>query len=177
MRNHDLPIGDESPEIVNAVIEIPQGSANGYVYNAALDSIVLDRVPVSPFDYPADYGRIPGTLPKDGDPLDVLVFVSHPTFPGCVISARSIGALHLRDDGGDDTMFVAAAHADPHYNQVARLEDLPEHALRDIHQFLTVVRQLECDDTEIIGWLGIESAHGIIREAVELRRLSVSYQH
>lgn len=159
------------------VIEIPQGSANRYVYNAALDSFVLDRVFASPLCYPTDYGWIPVTLSKDGDPLDILVFVSHPTFSGCVISARPVGALHLRDETGEDRKIIAVAGADPRYCQVARLEDLPEHALRDIHQFLTDVRQSECDSTEIIGRLGIESAHQIIREAVELGRLSASYQH
>ena len=177
MRLNDLPIGEEAPEIVNAVIEIPQGSTNKYEYNAALDSFVLDPVLFSPLYYPADYGWVPGTLSEDGDPLDILVFVSHPTFPGCVIPARPIGVLHMRDENGEDFKIIAAAGTDPHYNQVARLEDLPEHVLREIHHFFAIYKQLEYKETEILGWLGVESAHRIIREAIVLSRSSESYQH
>lgn len=177
MRFHDLPIGEEAPEIVNAVIEIPQGSTNKYEYNAALDSFVLDRVLFSPLYYPTDYGWIPGTLSEDGDPLDILVFVSHPTFPGCVIPARPIGVLHMHDEKGEDFKIIAVARTDPRYNQVARLEDLPEHVLREIHHFFAIYKQLEFKETEILGWLDVESARRIIREAIALDRSSTSYQH
>jgi len=177
VRYHDLPTGEESPEIVNAVIEIPQGSTNKYEYNAALDSFVLDRVLFSPLYYPTDYGWIPGTLSEDGDPLDILVFVSHPTFPGCVIPARPIGVLHMHDEEGEDYKIIAVARTDPRYDQVARLEDLPEHVLREIHHFFAIYKQLEYKETEILGWLGLDSAHRIIRQAVELSRSSASYQH
>ena len=177
MRYHDLPIGEDALEIVNAVIEMPQGSGNGYEYNAVIDSIVLDRVFASPLCYPTDYGWIPGTLSKDGDPMDILVFVSYPTFPGCVIRARSIGAVHTHDRRGEDYTIDSAARPDPRYDQVASLDDLPKNALREIDSFFTVCRQLDCEDTEIIAWLGSEPAHEIIREAAKLHRSSASSQH
>lgn len=177
MRYQDLPVGGEAPGIVNAVIEIPQGSTNKYEYDAALGSFVLDRVLFSPLYCPTDYGWIPGTLSEDGDPLDILVFVSHPTFPGCVIRARTIGVLHMCDDKGEDFKIIAAARTDPRYDEVASLEDLPEHVLREIHHFFEIYKHLEFKETEILGWLGMESAHRIIREAVDLQESSAAYQH
>lgn len=177
MRYQDLPVGEEAPAIVNAVIDIPQGSTNKYEYSPALESFVLDRVLFSPLYYPADYGWIPGTLSEDGDPLDILVFVSHPTFPGCVIRARTIGVLHMHDEKGEDYKIIATARTDPRYDEVASLDDLPEHVLREIHHFFEIYKQLEFKETEILGWLGIETAHRIILEAVELQASSATYEH
>lgn len=108
MRMVDIPVGEESPGIVNAIIEIPPGSSNKYEYNAALDSFVLDRVLYSPLYYPTEYSWIAGTLSEDGDPLDVLVFTSHPTFSGCVIRVRPIGVLHMHDEEGEDRIIGEA---------------------------------------------------------------------
>ncbi len=167
MRLADLPVGEESPEIVNAVIEIPKGSSNKYQYDSDLDAFLLDRVLYSPLYYPTDYGWIAGTVSEDGDPLDVLVFTSHPTFPGCVVRGRAVGVLHMHDEKGEDYKIIAAASADPRFDEVRCLEDLPEHVLRETVHFFTVYKQLEYKETEILGWLGVESAHRIIAAAVE----------
>src|ERR1700681_4003500 len=98
----DVLIGSQAPEIVNAVIEIPQGSTNKYEVDAKTGVIRLDRVLYSPLFYPFDYGYIPGTHYLDGDPLDVLVLISHPTFPGCVVEASAIGVLKMSDEKGPD---------------------------------------------------------------------------
>ena len=138
---------------------------------------MLDRVFASPLGRSTDYGWIPGTLSKAGDPLDILVFVSYPTFPGCVVRARTIGAVHTRDRRGEGYTIVSVACSDPRYDQVTSLDGLPKDALREIDTFLTVYRQLDCEDTEIIDRFGCEPAQKIIREAVELHRSSASYQH
>lgn len=151
MRYHDLSMGEDALRIVNTVIEMPQGSGDTYEYDAAPDSFVLDRVFASPLCYP--------------------------TFPGCVVRARSIGAVHTHDRRGEDYAIVSTARPDPRCDQVASLEDLPKNALREIDGFFIVCRHIECEDTEIVGWLGSESAHEIIREAAELHRSSASYQH
>lgn len=177
MRLADVPVGEDSPGIVNAVIEIPKGSSNKYEYNPALDAFVLDRALYSPLYYPTDYGWIAGTVSEDGDPLDILVFTSHPTFPGCVVRARAIGVLHMHDEEGEDYKIMAAASTDPRFNEVAGLEDLPEHVLRETVHFFTVYKQLEYKETEILGWLGIESAHRVITAAVERHKAGTSYQH
>lgn len=172
MRWTDVPAGEQAPEAVNAVIEIPQGSSNKYEYSAALDAFVLDRVLYSPLYYPAEYGWIAGTLSEAGDPLDILVFTSHPTFPGCVIPARPLGALHMHDEEGEDFKIVAVAGTDPRYDEVNSLEALPKHIRREIVHFFSVYKQLEFKETEIFGWLGIEEARRIISEAIEREKAS-----
>src|SRR6266851_3548977 len=92
-----LPIGAQSPVCVNAVVEIPQGSVHKYEYDKQLHVFRLDRTLHSPVHYPGDYGFIPGTLGRDGDPLDILILVDAPSFPGCVIEVRPIGVLGMVD--------------------------------------------------------------------------------
>lgn len=177
MRYSDIPPGDKCPAVVNAVVEIPAGSSNKYEYNPALDAFVLDRVLYSPLYYPTEYGWIAGTLSEDGDPLDILVFASHSTFPGCIIGARPIGALHMQDEKGEDFKIVAVADTDPRYSEVRTLNDLPEAVRSEIVHFFSVYKQLECKETEILGWLGEDDAIRIIREAVERRKGALAYQH
>ena len=93
----NLPLGDEAPEIVTAVVEIPQGSVNKYEYDKKLHVFRLDRNLFSPVHYPGDYGFVPRTLAEDGDPLDILILGDSPTFPGCVYDARPIGLFEMLD--------------------------------------------------------------------------------
>ena len=177
MRLADISAGDAAPAVVNAIIEIPQGSSNKYEYHPELDAFVLDRVLYSPLYYPADYGWVPDTLSEDGDPLDILVFTSHPTFTGCVIRARPIGLLHMHDEAGEDYKVISVASTDPRYDEVATLDDLPKHVLHEIVHFFSIYKQLEYKETEILGWYGIEEAHGIINTAIEREKASMAYQH
>ncbi len=85
-----LPIDESAPIIINAVVEIPAGSSNKYEYDRNLGVFRLDRVLYSSMHYPADFGFIPGTLAEDGDPVDILILISRPTFPGCVLKARPV---------------------------------------------------------------------------------------
>jgi len=170
MRLIDIPVGDEVPAVVNAIVEIPQGSTNKYEYHEKYDAFVLDRVLYSPLFYPTDYGWIAGTLSEDGDPLDVLIFDSHPTFPGCIICVRPIGMLHMHDEAGEDYKIIAVAATDPRFDGVARLEDLSDHVRREIVHFFTVYKQLESKETEILGWRDTECAHQVIMESVERKQ-------
>ena len=97
-----LPIGEKAPHRINAVIEIPKDSVNKYEYDKQLHVFKLDRTLFSPVHYPGDYGFIPCTLGQDGDPLDVLVLVEAPSFPGCLIEVRPIGVLQMVDQGKKD---------------------------------------------------------------------------
>src|SRR6266511_4054885 len=110
-----LPIGKNAPVEVHAIIEIPKGSSNKYEYDLHLNAFVLDRVLYSPLYYPCDYGWVAGTLSGDGDPLDILVLGSHPSYPGCVVLARPIGALMMRDEEGTDTKIIAVSSRDPRF--------------------------------------------------------------
>lgn len=173
----DIPAGENSPVVVNAIVEIPQGSSNKYEYNEALNTFVLDRVLYSPLYYPAEYGWIAGTLSEDGDPLDILVFVSHPTFPGCIIRSRPVGALHMHDEKGEDYKIISVADTDPRYAQTNSLNDITDHVRKEIVHFFSVYKQLEFKETDILGWLDIDEAHKIITTSIIRRNESRTYQH
>ncbi len=162
MPYHNLPIGDNAPEEVNAVIEIPRGSSNKYEYDQQLGVFKLDRPLYSPLFYPFDYGWIPGTLSADGDPLDVLVIASHPTFCGCLVSCRPLGVLLMRDEKGADEKILARVVHDPRYHGVRRLSHVSEHILKEIEHFFDVYKTLEEKEVTILGWQDVETAQQII---------------
>jgi len=147
-----LPIGDRAPEIVNAVVEIPSGSSNKYEYDVGLGVFRLDRVLYSPVHYPTDYGFIPSTLAEDGDPLDILILISRPTFPGCLLEARPIGMLDMVDDKGTDEKILAVAQHDPRYQRIEDLASVEPHILKEIEHFFNVYKSLEGRLSLTFGW-------------------------
>jgi inorganic pyrophosphatase len=162
-----LPIGKHAPERVNAVIEIPKDSVNKYEYDKTLHVFRLDRTLFSPVHYPGDYGFIPCTLGLDGDPLDVLVLVESPSFPGCLMEVRPIGVLRMVDQGEGDEKILAVADSDPLYREVQNIDQVFEHTLRGIEHFFSVYKALEKKKTEIAGWGNAEAAKKIISEGME----------
>ena len=155
---------------IEVVVEIPSGSRNKYEYDHARHRFVLDRVLYSSVHYPADYGFIEGSLAEDGDPLDVLVLISEPTFAGCVVRARPIGVLDMADDKGHDYKILSVAHDDPRWVRIAALEDLPPHLLLEIENFFETYKLLEHRATEVAGWLGVSDAWRIVEDALALGR-------
>jgi inorganic pyrophosphatase len=164
-----LPIGDDAPEEVNAVIEIPRGSSNKYEYDHQLGVFKLDRTLYSPLFYPFDYGWIAGTMSADGDPLDVLVIGSHPTFTGCVVNCRPLGVLMMRDEKGADEKILARVAHDPRYHGVHRLGHVPEHILREIEHFFQVYKTLEKKIVQIGAWQDVEEAQEMINHCRMVR--------
>lgn len=116
----------------DAIIEIPRGSRNKYEMDHETGMIRFDRVLYSPMFYPADYGFVPDTLGLDGDPLDVLVFLTEPTFPGCLIEVKPIGVLNMSDDKGRDEKIICVPVADPTWNQLENIEDMNSHTLKAV---------------------------------------------
>ena len=159
-----LPIGSDAPRLVNAVIEIPRDSVNKYEYDKELHVFRLDRTLFSPVHYPGDYGFIPCTLGLDGDPLDVLVLVEAPSFPGCLMEVRPIGVLRMMDQGRSDEKILAVAQSDPLYKEVKEYSEVFTHTLREIEHFFAIYKSLEGKKTEISGWSGAEAARKIIVE-------------
>jgi inorganic pyrophosphatase len=157
-------IGSNAPHVFNTVIEIPRGSTNKYEVDQETGLIHLDRVLYSPLFYPFDYGYIPQTLYLDGDPLDVLVLLTHPTFPGCVIEVSAIGVLKMSDEKGPDEKILAVAKKDPRYGYRETLEQLNEHTLKELRHFFEVYKQLEEKSVEIEGWHGPEMALELISQ-------------
>jgi len=160
----DVPIGPKAPEVFNTIIEIPRGSTNKYEVDQQTGVLKLDRVLYSPLFYPFDYGYIPQTHYLDGDPLDVLVLLSHPTVPGCVIEASAIGVLEMSDDKGPDEKILCVAKKDPRYGYRQSLDELNNHTLSEIQHFFEVYKQLEEKDVEVKGWHGPELALRLIEK-------------
>jgi inorganic pyrophosphatase len=149
------PPGDDQAETVMAFVEIPRGSRNKYEYDQVSGAFLLDRVLYSSVHYPTDYGFIVGTLAEDGDPLDILVVVQEPTFPGCLIPARPLGGLDMHDEKGSDFKVLAVPIGDPRFDHVRELDDLGGHWLREIETFFSTYKLLEPKQTAVLGWHGL----------------------
>lgn len=155
------------PLIVDAFIEIPTGSQNKYEYDEELGVFRLDRVLYSPMHYPTEYGYLKNTLAEDGDPLDILVLTTFPTFPGCVIRSRVIGVLLMSDDKGPDEKLLAVPVDDPRFNEVNSLEDVAPHVLKEIEHFFKVYKDLENKETNIIGWKDAQFAADLYEQCLK----------
>lgn len=160
-----LPIGSQAPRLINVVIEIQRDSVNKYEYDKKLQVFRLDRTLFSPVHYPGDYGFIPQTLALDDDPLDVLVLVEAPSFPGCLMEVRPIGVLNMVDQGKSDEKVLAVAESDPMYREIQDYSQAFPHLLREIEHFFSIYKNLEGKRTEMSGWDGADAARKIIAES------------
>lgn len=151
-------------KVVDAFIEIPTGSQNKYEYDKEQGVFKLDRVLFSPMFYPAEYGYLENTLALDNDPLDILVLVTNPTFPGCVIESRVIGVLNMIDSGEEDAKLLAVPVEDPRFDHVKSLDDVSEHTLKEISHFFERYKDLQGKKTEIGSWEGPEKAAQLVDE-------------
>jgi inorganic pyrophosphatase len=150
---------------VTVMIEIPKGSRNKYEYDVKTKVIKFDRMLFSAVHYPSDYGFIMDTLAEDGDPLDALVLVWEPTFPGCVIEAKPVGLFKMWDEKGPDEKILCVPLADPLWNHIETLADVPPHLLKEIQHFFQIYKELEKKKTGVEGWEGIDSAIRSIRQS------------
>jgi inorganic pyrophosphatase len=160
-----------SDEVI-VLVEIPTGSRNKYEYDPDLGGIVLDRRLFPSMSYPADYGFIEGTLGADGDPLDALVLVGDPTFPGCRIRARPVGVFYMTDEKGSDEKIICTSLHDPAWLHVHDIKDLQREYRDEIEHFFQVYKDLEKKKTATRGFGDrgaaidvIEAARGRLREA------------
>jgi len=169
----DLETGPSPPDVVYAVIESPKGTENKYEYDVKKNTIVLDRVLYSPVHYPGDYGFLPRTLDEDGDPLDILVLVTAPTFPGCVMTARPVGLLRMLDGNKSDDKILAVPTGDPRYADWKDLDALPEHILKEIAYLFETYKVLEGKRVEVLGWEKSEAAKKVILRCQELYKQSI----
>lgn len=159
-----LDIGEASPEVVTAVIEIPRGSTNKYEYDKKRHVFKLDRNLYSPVVYPADYGFIPQTVAEDGDPLDVLVLGEQPTFPGCVYDVLPIGLFRMIDQGISDEKILAYGTGNPRFRGTREYTEVQAHILKEIEHFFSIYKFLEGKETKVLGWDDAAKARGIILE-------------
>lgn len=150
--------------IVDALIEIPLGSKNKYELDEKTGRIKLDRVLYAAMIYPAEYGIIEHTLAPDGDPLDILVICSDPTFPGCIVPARVLGCLTMIDDGKLDYKLISVVDCDPRYADVKELEDLSPFVLKEISNFFANYKVLQNVTVEVGEYLSKKEALRIIQQ-------------
>jgi inorganic pyrophosphatase len=151
----------------DVLIEIPRGSRNKYEYDFEIRRMRFDRMLFSSMMYPADYGFIPETLALDGDPLDVLVLINEPTFPGCVMQVKPIGVFHMADDKGPDEKIICVPVSDPIWNSLNNLSDINPHLLKEIEHFFQVYKDLENKRVDVGGWGDLSEALEIIVECTE----------
>lgn len=150
--------------VIDALIEIPLGSKNKYELDEKTGRIKLDRVLYAAMIYPAEYGIIEHTLAPDGDPLDILVICSEPTFPGCIVPARVLGCLTMIDDGKPDYKLISVVDCDPRYADIQELKDLSPFVLKEISNFFANYKVLQNVSVEVGEYLDKEASLAIIRQ-------------
>jgi len=150
---------------LQVLVETPMGSRNKYELDKDTGNIRFDRMLFSSVHYPVDYGFIPETLAEDGDPLDALVLMTEPTFPGCMIEIRPIGMLKMSDEKGKDYKVLGVPVTDPRWNHMRSLEDIPDHYQREIEHFFAVYKALERKHVEVEGWGDVESALAYVEDS------------
>nr|CAC81009.2 soluble inorganic pyrophosphatase [Nostoc sp. PCC 7120 = FACHB-418] len=155
------------PGVINILIEIAGGSQNKYEFDKDLEAFALDRVLYSSVKYPYDYGFVPNTLADDGDPLDGMVIIDEPTFPGCVIAARPIGFLEMIDGGDRDEKILAVPDKDPRYAHRKSLNDVAPHRLDEIAEFFRSYKNLEKKVTQSVGWQDVDQVKALVDHPVK----------
>ncbi len=164
---HGAHYGEKAPETVNALIEIPQNSKTKYEIDKATGLLKLDRVIYSSFHYPVNYGFIPQTLGKDGDPLDILVICSESIQPLCLVQATVIGNMQMIDNGEKDDKIIAVATEDPTVNHFTNVNELPKHFVAVLKNYFENYKVLENKLVEIDEFQDKEAAYHVIEKAIE----------
>jgi inorganic pyrophosphatase len=171
MRIDAITIGNDPPEDVNVIIEVPVGgNPIKYELDKEAGTLVVDRFLYTPMAYPGNYGFVPHTLSEDGDPIDVLVCNTRQLVPACVINVRPIGVLIMEDNAGQDEKVIAVpSHAlTKRYDDVLNATDLPPITLQQIEHFFEHYKDLEPGKwVKIGGWQGADDAKRLIVEAIE----------
>ena len=171
MRIDAITIGDNPPEDVNVIVEVPVGgNPIKYELDKEAGTLVVDRFLYTPMAYPGNYGFVPHTLSEDGDPIDVLICNTRALVPGCVINVRPIGVLIMEDNAGQDEKVIAVpSHAlTKRYDAVKTASDLPDITLHQIEHFFEHYKDLEPGKWVKIGdWHGVDDAKRLIIEAIK----------
>ncbi|MDP4586078.1 MAG: inorganic diphosphatase [Microbacteriaceae bacterium] len=150
-----------------AVIEIPKGSRNKYEVDHKTGRVFLDRVLFTTFVYPTDYGFFENTLGLDGDPVDVLVLLDYPLFPGVGLTVRPVAVFNMTDDGGSDAKVIAVLEKDPRWAHIQDIDDIPEFTKKEIEHFFEHYKDLEPGKwVKTEGWQGRAEAEQIVEDGI-----------
>jgi len=164
---HDVTIGDNFPDIVNGIIEIPKGNRAKYELDKESGLLKLDRVLYSSIFYPANYGFIPKTYCDDNDPLDILVLSQVTIVPMCIVSAKVIGVMRMLDGGEHDDKIIAVAENDMSVNHFNDISELPPHFIKELRSFFEDYKKLEHKTVEVTEFQDSEIAKEIVKQSIE----------
>jgi inorganic pyrophosphatase len=167
---HEISYGNDAPEMVTAIIEIPKGSKNKYELDKDSGLLKVDRVLFSSVHYPANYGFIPQTYCDDLDPLDILVLGQEAVYPLTLMRAKTIGVMQMIDMDEEDDKIIAVHADDPEYADYEDVHQLPKHKMRELQRFFEDYKLLEHKAVRVERFLGREPACEIIRQAIGLYR-------
>lgn len=167
---HDIPLGDDAPDEINVIIEIPKGSHNKYEIDKETGLIKLDRVNFSAAAYPFEYGFAPQTLWDDGDALDVVLLATNPIPSGILVSVRPVGLMEMTDDAESDHKVIAVPTEDIRFDHVKDLADINPHTLKEMQHFFENNKRLKKKPVEILvhGFKSRAEALAAIKKSVQL---------
>lgn len=163
---HDVAFGDNAPNVVNGIIEIPKGNRAKYELDKDSGMLKLDRVLFSSVYYPANYGFIPRTYCDDNDPLDILVISQIDIVPMCIVSAKVIGVMRMIDGGEADDKIIAVAEGDPSVSHINDISELPQHFISELQSFFEDYKKLEHKTVKVEGFQNNELAREIVQTAI-----------
>lgn len=164
---HDVPVGPDAPDIIQVVIEIPQGSKVKYELDKETGLLRVDRMLYSSVVYPANYGYIPQSYGEDFDPLDALVLAQEQVDPLSILRARPIGMMSMVDDGQEDAKIICIHIDDPAFNGYWHITDLPDHSLRELKRFFQDYKKLEDKEVRVQDFFGPDRAKRAIDNSLK----------
>jgi len=164
---HHVSVGEDQPDVVQSIIEIPQGSKAKYELDKDSGMLKLDRVLFSSLNYPHNYGFIPQTLCEDNDPLDIIVISQIDVDPMCIVEAKVIGVLRMIDNGEGDDKIIAVAEHDMSINHINEVSELPPHLTVELQNFFEDYKKLENKVVIVEDFQNAEVAKQIVTKAIE----------
>lgn len=164
---HDITPGNDIPNEINVIIEIPKGTQNKYELDKETGLVKLDRVLFSSVRYPADYGLVPQTYAPDGDPLDALVLTTNPLLPGVLLEARPIAVMEMIDNGEKDDKLICVPVNDVRFEHMTDLKDIPKAIINEIMHFFESYKHLEGKKVEVFPLKDAAAAKEIIKQSIE----------
>ena len=163
---HKVQIGENAPSIVNGIIEIPKNTRAKYELDKESGLLMMDRVLFSSMYYPANYGFIPRTYCDDKDPLDILVLSQITVVPMCIVSAKVIGVMRMKDSGELDDKIIAVAENDMSVNHINDISELPAHFFKELQNFFEDYKKLENKTVEVAEFQDSETAKAVIQQSM-----------
>ncbi len=165
---HEISAGDDIPNLINVIVEIPKGSKNKYEIDKENGLIKLDRAMKSAQDYPFDYGFVPQSLWDDGDALDVVLLTTYPLYPGILVEARPVAVMRMIDGGEGDDKIIAVPKNDPRWEEVKDLSDLNKHTIKEIQHFFETYKTIDGKKVEITSVDDRAAAYEAVKKGLSM---------